>query len=240
MGRVGVIAPVLAMCGLLATAALPPLVVAEVLYGLQERTRADVKTTQVYFRPYCDLLRREGAASIADVAMTAKPQYQVELEGSFLRSVRRLEMTPETERRKDEWDLFAFGHRGSLSFTGVSQPWLREAVKRLALDAGEPVPLAPKTIADGLAAPVVGTRTLEIIRSHVSDVVLVSEADIVEGMRFLAERAKLVVEPGGAAATGALLSGVVKVRPGERVVSILSGGNVDRVRFAELVSASPP
>jgi integrase len=113
---------------------LPPLVVAEVLYGLQERTRADVKTTQVCFRPYCDLLRREGAASIADVALTGRPQYQAEMGGSFLRSARRLEMTPETERRKDEWDLFAFGHGGGLSFAGISQPWLREAVKRWAFD----------------------------------------------------------------------------------------------------------
>jgi len=113
---------------------LPPLVVAEVLYGLQERARAGVKTTQAYFRPYCDLLRREGAASIADVTLAGKSQYQAEIGGSFLRSARRLEMTPETERHKDEWDLFAFGHGGSLSFTGISQPWLREAVKRWAFD----------------------------------------------------------------------------------------------------------
>ena len=113
---------------------LPPLVVAEVLYGLQERARGDVKTTQAYLRPYCDLLRREGAASIADVALTGKPQYQAELEGSFLTSVRRREMTPETERHKDEWDLFVFGHGGRLTFTGISQPWLREAVKRWAGD----------------------------------------------------------------------------------------------------------
>lgn len=113
---------------------IPPLVVAEILYGLQERARAGVKTTQVYFRPYCCLLRGEGAASITDVALTGKPQYQVELGGSFLRSVRRLEMTPETERHKDEWDLFVFGHAGRLTFTGISQPWLREAVKRWAFD----------------------------------------------------------------------------------------------------------
>ena len=113
---------------------LPPLVVTEVLYGLQERARAGVKTTQVYFRPYCDLLRRAGAASITDVALTGKPQYQAELEGSFLRSVRRREMTPETERHKDEWDLFVFGHGGRLTFTGISQPWLREAIKRWASD----------------------------------------------------------------------------------------------------------
>jgi threonine dehydratase len=45
-----------------------------------------------------------------------------------------------------------------------------------------------------------------------------------------------VAEPAGAAATGALLAGRVKVRPGERVVAIVSGGNVDRKRFAELVA----
>jgi threonine dehydratase len=106
---------------------------------------------------------------------------------------------------------------------------------RLALDAGKPVPLAPKTIADGLAAPVAGTRPLEIVRRSVEDVVVISDATIAEGLRFLAERAKLVAEPAGAAATAALLSGAVKVRQGERVVAIVSGGNVDRARFAELV-----
>ncbi len=113
---------------------LPPLVVAEALYGLQERARSGVKTTQAYFRPYCDLMRREGAASIADVALAGKPKFQAEMGGAFLRSARRLEMTPETERHKDQWDLFAFGHCGGLSFTGISQPWLREAVKRWAFD----------------------------------------------------------------------------------------------------------
>jgi threonine dehydratase len=106
---------------------------------------------------------------------------------------------------------------------------------RLALDAGKPVPLAPKTIADGLAAPVAGTRPLEIVRRSVEDVVLISDATIADGLRFLAERAKLVAEPAGAAATAALLSGAVKVRPGEVVVVIVSGGNIDRARFAELV-----
>jgi len=110
------------------------------------------------------------------------------------------------------------------------------AAMRVALDAGKPVPLdAIKTIADGLAAPVAGTNTLEIVRRLVEDVVVISDAVIAEGLRFLAERAKLVAEPAGAAATGALLAGKVNVRPGERVVAIVSGGNVDRKRFAELV-----
>jgi threonine dehydratase len=111
------------------------------------------------------------------------------------------------------------------------------AAMRVALDAGKPVALdAIKTIADGLAAPVAGTNTLEIVRRLVEDVVVISDALITEGLRFLAERAKLVAEPAGAAATGALLAGRVKVRPGERVVAIVSGGNVDRKRFAELVA----
>ena len=53
-------------------------------------------------------------------------------------------------------------------------------------------------------------------------------------MRFLAQRAKLVAEPAGAAATAALLAGKVRVRPGERVVSIVSGGNVDLARMAQI------
>jgi threonine dehydratase len=109
---------------------------------------------------------------------------------------------------------------------------------RTALDAGKPVPLTSiKTIADGLAGPIAGTRGFDICQRLVEDVVIVSDAEIAEGMRFLAERAKLVAEPAGAAATAALLTGKVRVRPGERVVSIVSGGNVDRARFAELIAA---
>jgi len=111
------------------------------------------------------------------------------------------------------------------------------AAMRVALDAGKPVPLdSINTIADGLAAPIAGTRGLDICQRLVDDVVLISDATISEGMRFLAERAKLVAEPAGAAATAALLAGRIPVRKGERVVSIVSGGNVDRARFAELLA----
>lgn len=110
------------------------------------------------------------------------------------------------------------------------------AAMRLALDAGKPVPLGSvNTIADGLAAPIAGTRGLDICQRLVEDVVVISDDTIAEGLRFLAERAKLVAEPAGAAATAALLAGRVNVRKGETVVAIVSGGNVDRARFAELV-----
>jgi len=54
-------------------------------------------------------------------------------------------------------------------------------------------------------------------------------------VRFLAQRAKLVAEPAGAAATGALLSGAVRPRAGDRVVAIVSGGNVDGSRLADIL-----
>src|SRR5690242_11918888 len=93
-----------------------------------------------------------------------------------------------------------------------------------------------KTNPDGRAGPIAGTGGFDIVGRLVEDVVLVSEEEIKEGMRFLAERAKLVAEPAGAAATGALLAGKIKVRRGERVVSIVSGGNVDRAKLAELIA----
>jgi threonine dehydratase len=106
---------------------------------------------------------------------------------------------------------------------------------RRALDAGEPVRLQQiSTIADGLAAPIAGTIPFDIIQRLVADVVVIDDALIAEGMRFLASRAKLVAEPAGAAATGALLAGKVPVRTGERVVSIVSGGNVDLARLAQI------
>ena len=111
------------------------------------------------------------------------------------------------------------------------------AAMRVALDAGKPVPLdSIKTIADGLAAPIAGTRGLDICRRLVEDVVVISDATIVDGLRFLAERAKLVAEPAGAAATAALLAGRVSLRKGDRVVAIVSGGNIDRARYAELLA----
>ncbi len=95
-----------------------------------------------------------------------------------------------------------------------------------ALAAGAPVPVSPRSIADGLGAPFAGANTFEIVRERVERVVLVTEAEIEEGMRFLYASAKLACEPAGAAATAALLAGKVPLEPGETVVSVVSGGNV--------------
>jgi threonine dehydratase len=117
------------------------------------------------------------------------------------------------------------------------EPEGANAVRR-ALDAGSPVPMERiQTVADGLAAPIAGLRNLEIIRRCVADVVVVPDEVILEGVRFLASRARLVAEPAGGAAVGALLAGRVVPRPGENVVAIVSGGNVDLSRLAEFFAA---
>ncbi|MDX6490924.1 MAG: threonine dehydratase [Gaiellaceae bacterium] len=95
-----------------------------------------------------------------------------------------------------------------------------------ALAAGKPVPVDPRSIADGLGAPFAGDFGFEICRERVDGVVLVTEAEIEEGMRFLYARAKLACEPAGAATTGALLAGKIPLAPGETVVAVVSGGNV--------------
>jgi len=102
---------------------------------------------------------------------------------------------------------------------------------RRSLDAGSPQQISPETIADGLAAPVVGELTLEAVRRFVDDVVLVSDEEIVAALRDLASFAKLVVEPAGAAAVAALLSGKVRVDRGAHVAAIVTGGNVDLERL---------
>jgi threonine dehydratase len=92
-----------------------------------------------------------------------------------------------------------------------------------ALAAGKPVPVTPTSIADGLSAPFAGTNTLAIVGEHVEEIVLVSEEEIEDAFRFLYERAKLAVEPAGAAAVAALRAGKIQ---GGRVACVVSGGNV--------------
>ncbi len=107
-----------------------------------------------------------------------------------------------------------------------------------ALSRGEIVRVEPRTIADGLAAPLAGERALAACRAWVDEVVLVSDEEIAAAMRFLYERAKLACEPAGAAAVAALRSGKAAARPGGTAVAVVSGGNADpRVAAAILAQA---
>jgi threo-3-hydroxy-L-aspartate ammonia-lyase len=104
------------------------------------------------------------------------------------------------------------------------------------LAAGERVRIhVGRTIADGQQAAAPGELTWPIISALVSEVVTVSDAEIVEAMRFLFERMKLVVEPSGACAFAALLAGRVPV-DGQRVGVVLSGGNIGAEVFGALLS----
>jgi len=95
-----------------------------------------------------------------------------------------------------------------------------------ALAAGAVVPIAPQTVADGLAAPFAGEGTLAVCSRLVDEIVLVGDDEIRDAFRVLYGRAKLACEPAGAAATAALLAGKVVPEPGEQVVAVVSGGNV--------------
>ena len=108
-----------------------------------------------------------------------------------------------------------------------------------ALAAGKPVPAPrpPGTLADGMTPPFVGALPLQIAREAVDEIVGVTEAEMIAAMRLLMTRAKLYVEASGAAATAALLSGKIRSRGGEKVVALVSGGNVDLERVAAAFGA---
>jgi threonine dehydratase len=94
----------------------------------------------------------------------------------------------------------------------------------------------PQTIADGAQTSHLGQHNFAVIKRLVDDIVTVSDAQLVETMKFFAERMKMVVEPTGCLAAAAALHGAYPVA-GKKVGILISGGNVDLARFAQLVSS---
>ncbi|MDQ6628609.1 MAG: threo-3-hydroxy-L-aspartate ammonia-lyase [Pseudomonadota bacterium] len=92
----------------------------------------------------------------------------------------------------------------------------------------------PKTIADGAQTQSLGKLTFEIIRRDVDDVFTASDAELIDCMRFFAERMKMLVEPTGCLGYAAARRMRTELN-GQRVGVIVSGGNVDLPRFAELL-----
>ena len=93
----------------------------------------------------------------------------------------------------------------------------------------------PQTLADGAQTQHLGDYTFAIIRDKVDDILTASDAELVEAMRFFAERMKLVVEPTGCLAFAAARR-VASQWQGRRVGVVLSGGNVDLARYAQLLA----
>jgi threonine dehydratase len=107
----------------------------------------------------------------------------------------------------------------------------------LSLERGEIVPVAndaPNTTCDALQTPRVSPITFGILRERNAEALSVSDAEAAEAIRFAWDRHGLTVEPGGAVALAALLSG--KLPPVEDTVVVLSGGNVDPALHARIVS----
>jgi threonine dehydratase len=92
----------------------------------------------------------------------------------------------------------------------------------------------PRTIADGAQTQHLGKYTFGIIRRDVADVLTATDDQLVQCMRFFAERMKMIVEPTGCLGFAGALHGGVDIK-GKRVGILISGGNVDIARFAQLV-----
>lgn len=107
---------------------------------------------------------------------------------------------------------------------------------QLSLNAGKIVEIeVPDTIADGQQTTSPGVHTFEVIQQHVEDIVTVTDHQILDAMDYLFRYQRQVVEPSGASALAALLSGAVEPI-GDRVGVILSGGNISPERFMELMA----
>jgi threonine dehydratase len=108
---------------------------------------------------------------------------------------------------------------------------------RRSLDEGHAVRLEKvSTIADGLAAPMMGEQPYEVVRKYVDDVVLLEDDAIAAAMGELLLNTKLLAEPAGATATAAVLQRAIPLRDGERVAVVVSGGNIDLKKLSSLIA----
>lgn len=140
---------------------LAPLVVVQLLFGLQQRTRAGRKANDEQLRLICNAVRRQQLADLADFDPAKTYKYVASMVNSLLGYLRRVGLDPETERVKDQWTLAAFGHGGTLKFTGIRQSWLRETAKRWAVDD------LPKRR---------GRRVEAVVRHHIGCLVKLSQS----------------------------------------------------------------
>lgn len=125
--------------------------------------------------------------------------------------------------------------RPNVKIIGVESkafPAMKESVKKGALQSVK----AGYTIADGISVKSPGRLAFDIVNRNLDDIVLVDDTAIVKTMFLLMERAKLVVEPAGAASLAYLLSNGHPAGKKEKVVSILSGGNVDMYLLGQVVA----
>ena len=148
--------------GQVSLAGMPPLITAQVLYGLQQRTRSGAHTRVQMLRLVVEDLRHAQADSVHATAPTpGAGREKRTLLTALARHTALALSDPETEKAKDVWELAVFGLAGRLTFTTISQPWLREAAKRWASDE------LPRRRGDGAA---------HVMRSLLAGVVRLSQS----------------------------------------------------------------
>jgi threonine dehydratase len=102
-----------------------------------------------------------------------------------------------------------------------------------------PAAQVQRTVADALRVEQVGALPFAHIRELVSDIVTVSEAEMLAAVRLLARQVRLVAEPGGAAAVAAWLFRIDELPRARTPVAVLSGGNIDPELLATVLSGGP-
>jgi threonine dehydratase len=121
-------------------------------------------------------------------------------------------------------------YRGSRKVIGVEPE--RAPTLHRALSTGGPIDVEVSGLAaDSLGARRLGSNVFPIVRDHLADALLVTDAEIAAAQRALWDVLRVVVEPGGAAAFAALLSGRYKPGKQERVAVLLCGANTTAVQF---------
>ena len=126
--------PPVPRAGQVSLAGLAPSAAVEMLFGLQQRTRQGVKTYCTILRPVANDARTQQVSSLTELDIPAsRGQGYASVVSTMITHARRGASDPGTEIAKDTWDMALFGHRGNLSFTAITQPWLRETAKIWAL-----------------------------------------------------------------------------------------------------------
>jgi threonine dehydratase len=116
-------------------------------------------------------------------------------------------------------------HNPKIQVIGVESsdgPAMQQSIK-----AGKLETIECRTIIDGLRVRRAGELNFSVVQRFVDDIVALPDRDIFEAMIWVMERCKLVVEGAAAAPVAALLHGLIKAKPGARVVAVLSGGNIN-------------
>ncbi|MFZ6745941.1 threo-3-hydroxy-L-aspartate ammonia-lyase [Undibacterium sp. JH2W] len=104
------------------------------------------------------------------------------------------------------------------------------------LRSGEIIHIAtPDTIADGAQSQYLGVQPFSVIKDKVDDILAVEDEQLIDAMKFYANRMKLIVEPTACLSAAALFGGHLNLQ-GKKVGVVISGGNVDLARFASLIS----